>query len=45
VSGDGAAGEQAGDLVLVNKVVPHEELYPEVERWAEELLDKSPRCG
>src|SRR5580698_1413890 len=34
---------QACEMGLINKVVPHEELYPEVERWAEELLDKSPR--
>ena len=27
---------------LVNKVVPHEKLYEEVQLWAEELLDKSP---
>jgi naphthoate synthase/2-ketocyclohexanecarboxyl-CoA hydrolase len=35
--------EQACEMGLCNKVVPHEELYPEVERWCEELLDKSPR--
>lgn len=27
----------------INKVVPHEELYPEVDRWCQEILDKSPQ--
>ncbi len=27
---------------LVNKVVPHEELMDEVNRWCQKILDKSP---
>ncbi|MBI2877821.1 MAG: enoyl-CoA hydratase/isomerase family protein, partial [Candidatus Tectomicrobia bacterium] len=27
----------------INKVVPHAELYPEVDRWCQEILDKSPQ--
>lgn len=34
--------QQAFELGWVNKVVPHAELRAEVERWCEELLDKSP---
>lgn len=35
--------EEARDMGLVNKVVPHEELYAEVQRWCETLLDMSPQ--
>ncbi|MBX6352969.1 MAG: 1,4-dihydroxy-2-naphthoyl-CoA synthase [Thermoflavifilum sp.] len=34
--------EEAERMGLVNKVVPHDELYAEVRRWCEEILDKSP---
>jgi naphthoate synthase/2-ketocyclohexanecarboxyl-CoA hydrolase len=34
--------EEALAMGLVNKVVPHEELYAAVEEWCEEILDKSP---
>ncbi len=34
--------QEAYQMGWINKVVPHEELYPEVDRWIEELLDKSP---
>ena len=34
--------QEALEMGLVNKVVPHEKLYEEVQLWAEELLDKSP---
>jgi 2-ketocyclohexanecarboxyl-CoA hydrolase len=33
---------EAAELGWVNKVVPHAELHAEVDRWCEELLDKSP---
>lgn len=33
---------EAERLGWVNKVVPHEKLYEEVQAWCEELLDKSP---
>lgn len=33
---------EAQEMGLVNKVVPHDQLYPEVELWCAELLDKSP---
>ena len=35
--------EEAERMGLVNKVVPHEKLYDEVEQWCEELLDMSPQ--
>lgn len=35
--------EEAVAMGLANKVVPHAELYAEVDRWAQNLLDKSPR--
>ncbi|MGY1806997.1 enoyl-CoA hydratase-related protein [Blastococcus sp. SYSU D00669] len=35
--------EEALAMGLINKVVPHEDLYTEVDEWAQELLDKSPR--
>jgi 2-ketocyclohexanecarboxyl-CoA hydrolase len=34
--------EEACDLGWINKVVPHDELSAEVDRWCEELLDRSP---
>jgi naphthoate synthase/2-ketocyclohexanecarboxyl-CoA hydrolase len=36
--------EQAREMGLVNEVVPHDELWNEVDRWCEELLSKSPGC-
>lgn len=33
---------EAVELGWINKVVPHDDLYPEVARWSEEILDKSP---
>lgn len=35
--------EEAEQLGLVNKVVPHEELYTEVQKWCDKLLDMSPQ--
>lgn len=35
--------EEAVTMGLANKVVPHADLYDEVERWCETILDKSPR--
>lgn len=37
------SANEAASMGMVNKVVPHEELYPEVDKWCQELLDKSPR--
>ena len=34
--------QEALDLGMVNKVVPHEKLYDEVQEWCETLLDRSP---
>lgn len=34
--------QEACDLGWVNKVVPHDELRAEVDRWCEELLNRSP---
>lgn len=34
---------EAETMGMVNKVVPHEDLYSAVESWCQELLDKSPR--
>jgi len=36
--------EQALAMGLVNEVVPHDELWDAVDRWCEELLEKSPGC-
>lgn len=36
------SAQEALQMGLVNKVVPHKKLYKEVQKWAEELLDKSP---
>jgi dihydroxynaphthoic acid synthetase len=35
--------DEAYAMGLVNKVVPHSELYTEVGKWCSELLDKSPQ--
>ena len=34
--------QQAYEMGLVNAVVPHDQLDAEVERWCQEILDKSP---
>lgn len=34
--------QEAFQLGWINKVVPHAELYDEVERWCQELLDRAP---
>jgi enoyl-CoA hydratase/carnithine racemase len=34
--------QEALELGWINKVVPHGQLYDEVQQWCEELLDKSP---
>jgi naphthoate synthase/2-ketocyclohexanecarboxyl-CoA hydrolase len=36
--------EQALEMGLVNAVVPRDSLWEEVDRWCEELLEKSPGC-
>jgi 2-ketocyclohexanecarboxyl-CoA hydrolase len=36
------SAQEALDMGWINKVVPHEKLYEEVQQWCEELLDKSP---
>lgn len=36
------SAEKALELGLVNKVVPHDQLADETDKWAEELLKKSP---
>lgn len=36
------SAQEALEMGLVNRVVPHEELYAEVRRWADELLGMSP---
>ncbi len=35
--------EEAREMGLVNKVVPHDELYSEVQKWCDQLLDMSPQ--
>jgi naphthoate synthase/2-ketocyclohexanecarboxyl-CoA hydrolase len=35
---------QALEMGLVNAVVPDEQMWDEVDRWCEELLEKSPGC-
>ena len=35
--------DEAVAMGLANKAVPHDELYDEVDRWAQNLMDKSPR--
>jgi len=40
--GNAVEAEEAQRIGLVNKVVPRGELTSEVERWCEELLDRSP---
>jgi naphthoate synthase/2-ketocyclohexanecarboxyl-CoA hydrolase len=35
---------QALEMGLVNTVVPDEQIWDEVDRWCEELLEKSPGC-
>jgi dihydroxynaphthoic acid synthetase len=37
------SAEEAYQMGLVNKVVPHEELLAAAREWAEEILDKSPQ--
>lgn len=37
------SAEEAERMGLVNKVVPHEELYPEVEKWCQRILEMSPQ--
>jgi naphthoate synthase/2-ketocyclohexanecarboxyl-CoA hydrolase len=34
--------QEAYDMGLVNRVVPHDELYAAVDEWCQEMLDKSP---
>ena len=34
--------QEAVDLGMINKVVPHAELHKEVQEWCETLLDRSP---
>jgi 1,4-dihydroxy-2-naphthoyl-CoA synthase len=36
------SAQEALEMGLINKVVPHEKLQEEVQSWADELLDKSP---
>jgi dihydroxynaphthoic acid synthetase len=36
------SAQEALEMGWINKVVPHAELYDEVQRWADEMLDKSP---
>ncbi|WDL98004.1 1,4-dihydroxy-2-naphthoyl-CoA synthase [Alicyclobacillus sp. ALC3] len=36
------SAEEAREMGLVNKVVPHEQLMEEVDRWCQKILDKSP---
>jgi 2-ketocyclohexanecarboxyl-CoA hydrolase len=38
------SAQEALEMGLVNTVVPHEELDAEVDRWCEELMQKSPAC-
>lgn len=36
--------QQALDMGMVNLVVPMAQLYPTVEQWCKEILEKSPQC-
>lgn len=36
--------QQAMEMGMVNVVVPMKELYPTVEQWCKEILEKSPQC-
>ncbi len=36
--------QEALEMGLVNLVVPMSELYPTVEQWCQEILEKSPQC-
>jgi 2-ketocyclohexanecarboxyl-CoA hydrolase len=36
------SAEEAFNMGWINKVVPHDQLYSEVESWCQELLDMSP---
>ncbi len=38
------SAQEALDMGLVNAVVPHDELDEEVDKWCEELMQKSPTC-
>ncbi|MCS5638317.1 MAG: enoyl-CoA hydratase-related protein [Myxococcota bacterium] len=38
------SAEQALDMGLVNAVFPLDDIWQEVDRWCEELLEKSPGC-
>jgi dihydroxynaphthoic acid synthetase len=38
------SAQDALEMGLVNSVVPHDELDNEVDRWCEELMQKSPAC-
>jgi len=38
------SAQEALEMGLVNAVVPHEKLDEEVDRWCEELMQKSPTC-
>jgi 2-ketocyclohexanecarboxyl-CoA hydrolase len=38
------SAQEALDMGLVNAVVPHDKLDEEVDRWCEELMQKSPAC-
>jgi len=40
--GNRIGAEEAYQIGLVNKVVPHEELLPEAKRWAAELAERPP---
>ncbi len=35
---------EALEMGLVNAVVPHEKLDDEVDKWCEEIMQKSPTC-
>ena len=37
------SADEACAMGMVNKVVPHSELYSEVESWCQQILDKSPQ--
>lgn len=38
------SAQEALDMGLVNAVVPYDQLDAEVQRWANDILDKSPTC-
>lgn len=40
--GNTIGAQEAYEIGLVNKVVPHEELIPEAKRWAAELMERAP---